>query len=260
MTNESEGETTTLAADSARDNSAMTSEATSESATAEQSSAAKGAVEPPTDSSEGQKRKLDEGEGEGVTTADTTSTATTTGDSAPAAPAENKPKKAKIAMPPSVSSSLTNVEKYALESPPPPDNTNEADAATKIKSPNLMLFGLHPLIRAPPLEKMLEEYGTVIAITVRSAFASRYGHVTFKTVEEARKCYSAIHGAKLLHKAFMVQPGAPAASASAPGTGAIPKDDKKTSETKETTDSAGAGAAAASAAAATTAALVTTPS
>lgn len=127
-------------------------------------------------------------------------------DDSSASKADNKPKKAKIAMPPKVSSSLMDVEKYKLEVPPPEDNTNEADVTKKITTANLMLFGLHPLIREGPLKKMLEDYGTVQAITVRSAFASRYGHVSFATVEEAQKCYVAIHGAKLLHKTFLVQP------------------------------------------------------
>ena len=177
------------------------------------------------ESSSGEKRKTD----------DETNTDPT--------PAENKPKKAKIAMPPSVSSSVTNVEKYTLESPPPEDNTNEADVTKKITTANLMLFGLHPLIKASPLQKMLEDYGTVKAITVRSAFASRYGHVSFETVEEARRCYVAIHGAKLLHKTFLVQPSAAVVKAS-PTTGS----DDKSSTAAET-----AGAAAAAAAVTTTA-------
>ena len=116
--------------------------------------------------------------------------------------------KVKIAMPPSVSSSLTDVDKYTLECAPPSDNTNEKDAATKIVTPNLMLFGLHPLVKESPFQKLLEDYGRVKQVTVRSAFASRYGHVSFDTIEEARKCYTALNGAKLLHKTFLVQPSA----------------------------------------------------
>eukprot|EP00535_Pseudo-nitzschia_heimii_P008948 CAMPEP_0197192278 /NCGR_PEP_ID=MMETSP1423-20130617/24808_1 /TAXON_ID=476441 /ORGANISM="Pseudo-nitzschia heimii, Strain UNC1101" /LENGTH=234 /DNA_ID=CAMNT_0042645129 /DNA_START=170 /DNA_END=870 /DNA_ORIENTATION=+ len=155
--------------------------------------------------SSGQKRK-----GDGETNTDSTTIKPST------APADTKPKKAKIAMPPSVSSSITNVEKYSLESPPPENNTNEADVTKKITTANLMLFGLHPLIKAAPLQKMLEDYGTVKAITVRSAFASRYCHVSFGTAEEARRCYVAIHGAKLLHKTFLVQPSSAAVVQPAP--------------------------------------------
>lgn len=153
---------------------------------------------------------------------------------------DTKPKKAKIAMPPKVSSSLMDVEKYKLEVPPPENNTNEADVTKKITTANLMLFGLHPLIREGPLKKMLEDYGTVHAITVRSAFASRYGHVSFATVEEAQKCYVAIHGAKLLHKTFLVQPSM--ASAVAP----------KEQTSSKTPVAASAGAAALAAVAAST--------
>mmetsp|Transcript_25709 Transcript_25709/g.70719 ORF Transcript_25709/g.70719 Transcript_25709/m.70719 type:complete len:253 (-) Transcript_25709:373-1131(-) len=250
MTKESEGESTTIAADSADEKNATSSGARGESAATEQSSTSNGAEGPPTNSSMDGKRKIDEGPTVG------TKSALSTADSVTATSIENKPKRAKIAMPPSCASSLTNVEKYTLESPPPPDNTNDADAAKKITSPNLMLFGLHPLIKAPPLEKMLEDYGTVVAVTVRSAFASRYGHVTFQTVEEAQKCYSAIHGAKLLHKTFMVQPGARVPSVASSTTDSAPKDEKKISdtkptETKKSSDSKGAGAA-------TTATLVTT--
>ena len=153
----------------------------------------------------------------------------------------SKPKKAKIAMPPAVSSSLMDVEKYKLESPPPENNTNEADVIKKITTANLMLFGLHPLIKAEPLKKMLEDYGSVQAITVRSAFASRYGHVSFATVEEAQKCYVAIHGAKLLHKTFLVQP-----SMASPA----PQKDESTPKAAPVATSAGAAASAAVAASA----------
>lgn len=217
-----------------------------------------------TSTSAGEKRKADDDEiaKTGAKT-DTTSSTTTDTSTTPAAPAETaKPKKAKIAMPPSVSSSLMDVEKYKLEAPPPEDNTNEADVTKKITTANLMLFGLHPLIREDPLKKMLEDYGTVQAITVRSAFASRYGHVSFDTVEEARKCYVAIHGAKLLHKAFLVQPSmasavvqekskAPPAPASAGAAAASATASQAaasvTASVSAPSDSAGAAAAAAAA-------------
>jgi hypothetical protein len=181
------------------------------------------AAEPEVSASDGAKRKQNEG-------------ATDSQSTEAAAEPENKPKKAKIAMPPSVASSLTDVEKYKLESPPPADNTNEEDAEKKITTPNLMLFGLHPLIKAPPLQKMLEEYGTVKAITVRSAFASRYGHITFETVEEARKCYTAINGAKLLHKAFLVQPSM-ASAVETPAPSSAEKKETAETETKAVTES-----------------------
>jgi len=187
---------------------------------------------------EGGKRKLDGGEKvkeEKTEVAPVTSTA----ESGTVAAREGQSKKAKIAMPPSVSSNLTDVEKYTLESPPPDDNTNEKDAETKITTPNLMLFGLHPLIRELPLTKLLEEYGIVNAVTVRTAFASRYGHVSFNTVDEARKCYTGIHGAKLLHKKFLVQPSMASATTTAT---------KTTTTTTTIEDSAGAAAAAAVAA------------
>jgi|Transcript_15857 hypothetical protein len=160
---------------------------------AEKQNANEAEAEGATNPSAGEKRKVDSDD-------------KAKADDSSATKSDNKPKKAKIAMPPKVSSSLMDVEKYKLEVPPPEDNTNEADVTKKITTANLMLFGLHPLIREGPLKKMLEDYGTVQAITVRSAFASRYGHVSFATVEEAQKCYVAIHGAKLLHKTFLVQP------------------------------------------------------
>ena len=133
------------------------------------------------------------------------------------------PKKAKIAMPPSVASTLLDVEKYELDPVGPDDKPREEEddeaIAAKITTPNLILFSLHPLIKESPLQKLCESYGTVKSITVRSAFASRYGHVEFDTVEEARACYKAINGRKLLHKAILVQPGSTNNSASGGGGG-----------------------------------------
>jgi hypothetical protein len=137
-------------------------------------------------------------------------------DSTSSSPSPPTTKKAKIAMPPAVASSLLDVEKYELD---PPDEKAEREddeeeeetdemIATKITTPNLILFSLHPLIKESPLQKLCEDYGTVKDMTVRSAFASRYGHVEFETVDEARRCYKALNGAKLLHKAILVQPGA----------------------------------------------------
>jgi hypothetical protein len=185
----------------------------------------------------GEKRKLDDDE---TATAAASTTATSS-------PSKIVSKKAKIAMPPSVSSNITDVDKYALEDLPPADNTNEKDAEAKITTPNLMLFGLHPLIKESPLTKLLEDYGEVKAVTVRSAFASRYGHVSFSTIDEARKCYIAIHGAKLLHKTFLVQPSAAAAEPSKKAT-------KEAASAWATEDSSAGEAAAAAAAAAASAA------
>lgn len=260
---EATGEATTSAALAAEDTSAVVAaETTTVCAVSEPPPTAKTAEGAPTNASAGEKRKKEEGEG---ATVDTPSTATT---EISAAATDNKPKKAKIAMPPSVSSSLTDVEKYTLECPPPSDNTNEEDAKKKITTPNLMLFGLHPLIREKPLQKMLEEHGKVLSITVRSAFASRYGHITFETVEEARKCYTAIHGAKLLHKAFLVQPSmaaAPKPSESSSATDAPSSTDDNKNETTatkpaETNASANSAGAAAATAIAAAAAAVTTSS
>ncbi|KAG7337423.1 RNA recognition motif containing protein [Nitzschia inconspicua] len=120
---------------------------------------------------------------------------------------DSAPKKAKIAMPPAVSSSLVDVEKYELDSPlSEADQPSDEDTESKITSSGLILFGLHPLVRESPLKKMCEEYGVVVNLTVRSTFASRYGHVEFESVDAARKCYQALNGAKLLHKAILVQP------------------------------------------------------
>jgi RNA recognition motif-containing protein len=84
-------------------------------------------------------------------------------------------------------------DEYTLDAPPPETSTNEAR------------------IREPPLKKMCERYGTVEAIGVRSAFASRYGHVEYSTVQEAQTAYKALNGAKLLHKIMLVQPTKPSA-------------------------------------------------
>jgi RNA recognition motif-containing protein len=71
------------------------------------------------------------------------------------------------------------------------------------------LFGLHPLVKEPPLKKMCEKYGHVQQLGVRSAFASRYGHVEFGTVQQAKDAYKALNGAKLLQKPLLVQPVKP---------------------------------------------------
>lgn len=127
------------------------------------------------------------------------------------------PKKAKIAMPPAVSDSLVNVDKYELDAPlAEADQPSDEETKQKITAPCLILFGLHPLIREAPLKKMCEDFGTVVNLTVRSAFANRYGHVEFETVEEAQRCYQSLNGAKLLHKAILVQPGKVEAKKSPP--------------------------------------------
>lgn len=119
-----------------------------------------------------------------------------------AAPA---PKKAKIAMPPAVDSNLVNVEEYTLDDDGATPSDNSQDDS-KIETPSIILFGLHPLVREPPLRKLCEHYGEIQTMSVRSAFASRYGHVEFATVEQAKQAYRALNGAKLLHKAILVQP------------------------------------------------------
>jgi RNA recognition motif-containing protein len=120
-------------------------------------------------------------------------------------------KKAKIAttIPPAAAAAaatmLTNddVDEYTLDAPPTRDNTTDD---SKIDTPNIILFGLHPLIKESPLKKMCEHYGTVQTIAVKSAFASRYGHVEFATVDQAKKAYNALNGASLLQKQILVQP------------------------------------------------------
>jgi hypothetical protein len=138
-------------------------------------------------------------------------------------------KRAKIDMPPvpvppisAASMLLLDVEKYELDAPlaaaPSWDqvgtdhhhlNDNEEDDMdNKIQSPCLIIFGLHPYIRESPLKKMLcQDYGTVIHFTIRSALANRYCHVEFETIDQAKKCYKALNGAKLFQKTILVQPG-----------------------------------------------------
>ena len=114
-------------------------------------------------------------------------------------------KKTKIAMPPAVSSLQLNVDKYTLDSPPSSDANQ--DASTKIETPALMVFGLHPLVKEEPLKKLCEEYGSPIqSLGVRSAFASRYCHLEYTSVDQAQAAYAALNGAKLFQKALLVQP------------------------------------------------------
>jgi RNA recognition motif. (a.k.a. RRM, RBD, or RNP domain) len=118
------------------------------------------------------------------------------------------PKKAKIAiMSPAAAAAVAaackdDVDEYTLDAPPTSENTDDA----KIDSPNIILFGLHPLVKESPLRKMCEQYGTVQTIAVKSAFSSRYGHVEFATVDQAKKAYNALNGASLLQKQILVQP------------------------------------------------------
>lgn len=138
--------------------------------------------------------------------------------SAPPVPSPPPPKRAKIAMPPAVPAALLDVDEYQLDEPAPSVVSDEAtadagaapgdDVDSKIVTPNLILFGLHPLVREAPLRKMCERYGTVTSMTVRSAFANRYGHVGYETVGQAKAAYIALNGAKLLHKTLLVQPAA----------------------------------------------------
>lgn len=112
------------------------------------------------------------------------------------------PKRAKIAQPPVVSSLLVDVDEYTLDAPPTGDNADD----DRIDTRSLILFGLHPLVKEEPLKKMCEKFGEIISIGVRSAFASRYGHVEFASVEQAKEAYRALNGATLLHKPILVQP------------------------------------------------------
>lgn len=113
-------------------------------------------------------------------------------------------KKAKIAMPPAVSALQLDVEKYALDQPPASDANQDK---TKISTPALMVFGLHPLVKEKPFKKLCEDFGTPIqSFGVRSAFASRYCHLEYSTVDQAQAAYVALNGAKLFQKALLVQP------------------------------------------------------
>lgn len=118
---------------------------------------------------------------------------------------EPPPKKAKIAMPPAVSALQLNVEKYTLDAQPASDANK--DATTKIATPGLMVFGLHPLVKEDPLKKLCEDFGSPIqSFGVRSAFASRYCHLEYESVQQAQAAYTALNGAKLFQKALLVQP------------------------------------------------------
>jgi RNA recognition motif. (a.k.a. RRM, RBD, or RNP domain) len=118
-------------------------------------------------------------------------TAASTKESAEPSP----PKKAKIEM-------TDDVDEYTLDAPPATANTDDS----KIETPNIILFGLNPFVKESPLRKMCEHYGTVKTIAVKSTFASRYGHVEYATVEQAKKAYNALNGASLLQKQILVQP------------------------------------------------------
>jgi hypothetical protein len=163
---------------------------------------------------------------------------------------DSPPKRAKIAIPPAIPSILLDVDEYKLDESPdaPPSITTsttsseESSTATatatatttsdpttssttttttttpmnadvdRINTPNLILFGLHPLVKEKPLQKLCEHYGTVTSMTVRSAFANRYGHVGYETIEQARTAYVALNGAKLFTKTILVQPAATSSS------------------------------------------------
>mmetsp|Transcript_25484 Transcript_25484/g.60292 ORF Transcript_25484/g.60292 Transcript_25484/m.60292 type:complete len:224 (-) Transcript_25484:1275-1946(-) len=135
-------------------------------------------------------------------------------------------KRAKIAMPPAVAPSLLDVDEYQIEMGDDEDiiekqkkqNEDDISDGKKITNPSLILFGLHPLIKEGPLKKTLETYGSVTSITVRSAFASRYGSVTYETTEEAQSAYKALNGFSIFHKKMLVQPGQQSADTTKPST------------------------------------------
>jgi RNA recognition motif. (a.k.a. RRM, RBD, or RNP domain) len=164
---------------------------------------------------------VEKNEGEDVLASDNTATPTTAtngeaaNDSTVATSTEKEsadpspPKKAKLEMmpapaaAPSTAKTLTDdVDEYTLDAPPATANTDDS----RIEMPSIILFGLHPLVKESPLRKMCEQYGTVKTIAVKSAFASRYGHVEFATVDEAKTAYNALNGASLLQKQILVQP------------------------------------------------------
>lgn len=133
-------------------------------------------------------------------------------------------KRAKIAMPPAVAPSLLDVDEYQIEMGDDEDmiekqkkqNEDDVSVGKKITNPSLILFGLHPLIKEGPLKKTLEKFGSVTSIAVRSAFASRYGSVTYATTEEAQSAYKALNGFSIFHKKMLVQPGQQAAETANP--------------------------------------------
>mmetsp|Transcript_25485 Transcript_25485/g.60296 ORF Transcript_25485/g.60296 Transcript_25485/m.60296 type:complete len:225 (-) Transcript_25485:1242-1916(-) len=135
-------------------------------------------------------------------------------------------KRAKIAMPPAVAPSLLDVDEYQIEMGDDEDiiekqkkqNEDDISDGKKITNPSLILFGLHPLIKEGPLKKTLQKYGNVTSITVRSAFASRYGSVTYETTEEAQSAYKALNGFSIFHKKMLVQPGQQSADTTKPST------------------------------------------
>ena len=90
---------------------------------------------------------------------------------------------------------------YTLDAPPSDDND-----PSKIPSPSIMLFGLHPLVREGPLRVLLEKSGEVKSVSIRSAFASRYAPVEFKDLDAARAAYKDLNGAKLMQKSILIQP------------------------------------------------------
>jgi hypothetical protein len=121
---------------------------------------------------------------------------------APGAPA---PKKQKFEpLPKKAEEKEEEIVEYELEGEP-----SAANDDGKIDTPALVLFGLHPLVREPSLRKLCETWGTVDTIGVRSAFASRYGHVIYSSISEAKAAYNAMNGAKLMSKSILVQPIAP---------------------------------------------------
>lgn len=136
----------------------------------------------------------------------------TTHDSNNNSNSNNTAKRAKIAMPPAVAPSLMDVDEYKVETGEDDDVVEQQcqqnhDTVDKITNPSLILFGLHPLIKEGPLKKTLQQFGNVESMTVRSAFASRYGSVTFSTTAEAQSAYKALNGFSIFHKKMLVQPG-----------------------------------------------------
>jgi RNA recognition motif-containing protein len=116
---------------------------------------------------------------------------------------------------PAKSNDTATADEPELELDPEDEPTGETDTKSqpeKLTFASIVLFGLHPLVTKPKLEKLMEKFGPIEQIDVKMAFASRYGCCEYKSIGDAQKAMDVLNGRGLMGKKIMVRPGSGARS------------------------------------------------
>jgi RNA recognition motif-containing protein len=113
---------------------------------------------------------------------------------------------------PTKSNDTVDEPELELDPKDEPTETDTKSQPEKLTFASIVLFGLHPLVTKPKLEKLMEKFGPIEQIDVKMAFASRYGCCEYKSIEDAQKAMDVLNGRGLMGKKIMVRPGSGARS------------------------------------------------